>query len=77
MYIAEFQGPSAKPNRQIFSDSYQLSSGGANDVWGGPGYETCAKQMDASFANVFYKANVGFGATMMSFYMTYGGTNWG
>lgn len=27
--------------------------------------------------SVFYKANVGFGATAMSFYMAYGGTNWG
>ncbi len=51
--------------------------GGAFDPWGGPGYDQCAKLINDQFANVFYKQNIAVGATAQSFYMTYGGTNWG
>jgi beta-galactosidase GanA len=51
--------------------------GGAFDPWGGPGYDQCAKLINDQFANVFYKQNIAVGATAQSFYMLYGGTNWG
>ena len=51
--------------------------GGAFDPWGGPGYDKCAQLINDQFANVFYKQNIAVGATAQSFYMTYGGTNWG
>ena len=51
--------------------------GGAFDPWGGPGYDKCAQLINDQFANVFYKQNIAVGVTMQSFYMTYGGTNWG
>ncbi|MET3804067.1 beta-galactosidase GanA [Nakamurella sp. UYEF19] len=51
--------------------------GGAFDPWGGPGYDKCAQLINDQFANVFYKQNIAVGATEQSFYMTYGGTNWG
>ena len=51
--------------------------GGAFDPWGGPGYDKCAQLINDQFANVFYKNNIAVGATAQSFYMTYGGTNWG
>jgi len=51
--------------------------GGAFDPWGGPGYDKCAQLINDQFASVFYKNNIAKGATLQSFYMTYGGTNWG
>lgn len=60
--------------RPLYSPEYQ---GGAFDPWGGPGYDACAQLINDQFANVFYKQNIAVGATAQSFYMTYGGTNWG
>ena len=51
--------------------------GGAFDPWGGPGYDKCAQLINDQFASVFYKNNIAKGATLQSFYMTYGGTSWG
>jgi beta-galactosidase GanA len=51
--------------------------GGAFDPWGGPGYDKCAQLINDQFASVFYKQNIAVGTTSQSFYMTYGGTNWG
>ncbi|MFC1404100.1 MULTISPECIES: beta-galactosidase [Streptacidiphilus] len=51
--------------------------GGSFDPWGGPGYAKCGQLTGADFASVFYKNNIAVGATMQSFYMTYGGTSWG
>lgn len=51
--------------------------GGAFDPWGGPGYDKCRALTGPHFENVFYKSLIAQGATMMNFYMTYGGTNWG
>src|SRR5262249_51489590 len=51
--------------------------GGAFDPWGGPGYDKCAQLINDQFANVFYKQNIAVGATAQSFYMLFGGTNWG
>jgi beta-galactosidase GanA len=60
--------------RPLYSPEFQ---GGAFDPWGGPGYDKCAELINDQFANVFYKQNIAVGATAQSFYMTYGGTNWG
>ncbi|KAI1326000.1 glycoside hydrolase family 35 protein [Xylariaceae sp. FL0255] len=51
--------------------------GGAIDSWGGTGLELCADLTNAEFERVFYKNDFSFGLTILSFYMTYGGTNWG
>ncbi|KUN89027.1 beta-galactosidase [Streptomyces bungoensis] len=66
-----YDHPDGKP---LYSPEFQ---GGAFDPWGGPGYDKCAQLIDDRFANVFYKQNIAVGATAQSFYMTYGGTNWG
>ncbi|HVU92768.1 MAG TPA: beta-galactosidase, partial [Jatrophihabitans sp.] len=60
--------------RPLYSPEFQ---GGAFDPWGGPGYDKCAQLINDQFADVFYKNNIAVGATAQSFYMTYGGTNWG
>lgn len=51
--------------------------GGALDSWGGPGFDKCAELINDEFASVFYKNNIANGLTLQSFYMLYGGTNWG
>ena len=66
-----YDHPSGKP---LYTPEFQ---GGAFDPWGGPGYDKCAQLINDQFANVFYKQNIAVGATAQSFYMTYGGTNWG
>ena len=60
--------------RPLYTPEFQ---GGAFDPWGGPGYDKCAQLINDQFADVFYKQNIAVGATAQSFYMTYGGTNWG
>ncbi|MGW1808919.1 beta-galactosidase [Streptomyces sp. NPDC002078] len=66
-----YDHPDGKP---LYSPEFQ---GGAFDPWGGPGYDKCAQLINDQFADVFYKQNIAVGATAQSFYMTYGGTNWG
>ena len=66
-----YDHPADKP---LYSPEFQ---GGAFDPWGGPGYDQCAQLINDQFADVFYKQNIAVGATAQSFYMTYGGTNWG
>jgi beta-galactosidase GanA len=66
-----YDHPAGKP---LYTPEFQ---GGAFDPWGGPGYDKCAQLINDQFANVFYKNNIAVGATAQSFYMTYGGTNWG
>ncbi|WP_079063285.1 beta-galactosidase [Streptacidiphilus griseoplanus] len=66
-----YDHPAGKP---LYSPEFQ---GGAFDPWGGPGYDKCAELINDQFADVFYKQNIAVGATAQSFYMTYGGTNWG
>ncbi|MFF0013234.1 beta-galactosidase [Streptomyces sp. NPDC005374] len=53
------------------------AQGGAFDPWGGTGYQDCAKLTGTDFTRVFGKMNIAAGVTGQSFYMTYGGTNWG
>ena len=60
--------------RPVATMEYQ---GGWFDNWGGPGYDTYAKEYNDQFTDVYYKQNIAVGATSQNFYMTYGGTNWG
>jgi beta-galactosidase GanA len=66
-----YDHPAGNP---LYTPEFQ---GGAFDPWGGPGYDKCAQLINDQFADVFYKNNIAVGATAQSFYMTYGGTNWG
>lgn len=51
--------------------------GGSFDPWGGPGFDKCYTLVGPEFERVFYKNLYGFGVTILNFYMTFGGTNWG
>lgn len=51
--------------------------GGAFDPWGGPGYDACEVLTGPDFQGVFYKHNWASNAKLISYYMLYGGTNWG
>ncbi|MEN3308257.1 MAG: hypothetical protein V7603_4459 [Micromonosporaceae bacterium] len=66
--------PRFRDDAPIYTPEFQ---GGSFDPWGGPGYENCRQLTGADFEKVFYKNNIAVGATMQSFYMTYGGTSWG
>jgi hypothetical protein len=65
---------SLPPDKPLYLAEFQ---GGAFNPWGGPGYPKCYILTEPDFENVLYKSLIGQGATMMSFYMTYGGTSWG
>jgi beta-galactosidase GanA len=62
------------PNEPLYLPEFQ---GGSFDPWGGAGYPACYTLTGPDFENVFYKSLIGQGATMISYYMTYGGTSWG
>ncbi|MBP1966677.1 beta-galactosidase [Paenibacillus aceris] len=62
------------PNSPVFVAEL---GGGWFDPWGGPGYSSVASSHNANYENIIYNHVVSQGATMMSIYMTYGGTNWG
>jgi beta-galactosidase GanA len=66
--------PRFRDDAPIFTPEFQ---GGSFDPWGGPGYDNCRRLTGPDFERVFYKENIADGATMQSFYMTYGGTSWG
>ncbi|GJF00021.1 glycoside hydrolase family 35 protein [Phanerochaete sordida] len=51
--------------------------GGSFDPWGGPGYDACEVLTGPDFQDVFYKQNWASNVKMISYYMLYGGTNWG
>ncbi|WP_103954189.1 beta-galactosidase [Nonomuraea solani] len=58
----------------VFAAEYQA---GAIDL-GNAGYERCRELTGPAFMKFFYKNNLmRTGATMFSYYMGYGGTNWG
>jgi beta-galactosidase GanA len=65
---------SLPPDKPLYFPEFQ---GGSFDPWGGPGYPACYTLTGPDFENVFYKSLIGQGATMLSYYMTYGGTSWG
>lgn len=62
------------PHKPLFLSEYQ---GGGFDGWGGSGYAACYRMTGPAFENTFYDENLAAGATLMSFYMTVGGTSWG
>jgi beta-galactosidase GanA len=62
------------PTEPMYIAEFQ---GGSFDPWGGAGYDRCHTLTGPDFERVFYSSNIGFGATLQSFYMTYGGTSWG
>ncbi len=66
--------PRFRDDAPIFTPEFQ---GGSFDPWGGPGYDKCRQLTGPDFEKVFYKENIIGGATLQSFYMTYGGTSWG
>jgi len=73
--VPDFSGVRASlTDRPLLFTEYQ---GGAFDFWGGPGYESCRTLIGPDFEKVFYATNIAAGATLQSFYMTYGGTSWG
>ncbi|KAK7728732.1 hypothetical protein SLS53_009385 [Cytospora paraplurivora] len=51
--------------------------GGSISHWGDEFYDVCESWHSPEFPDVFYKNNIGQKITLQSFYMTYGGTNWG
>ncbi|MGW0810210.1 beta-galactosidase [Nonomuraea sp. NPDC002799] len=58
----------------VFAAEYQA---GAIDL-GNAGYDKCRELTGPAFMKFFYKNNlITTGATMFSYYMGYGGTNWG
>jgi beta-galactosidase GanA len=58
----------------VFAAEYQA---GAIDL-GNTGYEPCRELTGPAYMKYFYKNNaIQSGATMFSYYMTFGGTNWG
>ena len=62
------------PNMPIYLPEYQ---GGSFDGWGGVGYDDCYTMTGPDFENVYYQNNIAQGATIQSYYMGVGGTNWG
>jgi beta-galactosidase len=63
-----------KPGRPLYLPEFQ---GGAFDPWGGVGYDKCRELTNGDWEKAAYENNIAVGATMQSFYMTYGGTSWG
>jgi hypothetical protein len=51
--------------------------GGYFTTWGTEFYDQCIEEHDPTFADVYYKNNIGQRVTLMSLYMAFGGTNWG
>ena len=66
--------PRRRGDSPIFGPEYQ---GGAFDPWGGAGYGRCRRLTGPAFQRIAYEHQLAIGATMLSFYMTYGGTSWG
>ncbi|KAI5782710.1 putative beta-galactosidase C [Geopyxis carbonaria] len=62
------------PSQPSYMPEYQ---GGAFDPWGGYSFENCAQLTGTQFSDVFYKTLVAQKVSLISLYMTYGGTNWG
>jgi beta-galactosidase GanA len=67
-------GYPTQPGEPLYLPEFQ---GGSFDGWGGSGYDNCYTMTGADFENVYYKNNIAQGATMQSYYMGVGGTNWG
>lgn len=66
--------PRLSPDSPVFAAEYQAGSVDENNA----GYADCEKLTGPDYMSFFYKSNliVG-GATMLNYYMGYGGTSWG
>ncbi|KAL4244519.1 glycosyl hydrolase 35 family protein [Abortiporus biennis] len=62
------------PSQPWYMPEFQ---GGSFDPWEGPGYDACELLTGPDFQDVFYKHNWGSNVKLISYYMLYGGTNWG
>ncbi|WBB59032.1 beta-galactosidase [Streptomyces sp. WMMC500] len=63
-----------KADAPVYAAEYQ---GGAIDL-NNAGYEACRKLTGPAYMKYFYKSNlIRSGATLFSYYMGFGGTNWG
>ncbi|KAI0790316.1 glycoside hydrolase superfamily [Irpex lacteus] len=62
------------PSQPFYMPEFQ---GGSFDPWGGPGYDACEVLTGSDFMDVFYKWNWASNVKLISYYMLYGGTNWG
>lgn len=63
-----------KDDAPVYAAEYQ---GGAIDL-NNAGYEACRKLTGPAYMKYFYKSNlIKSGATLFSYYMGFGGTNWG
>ncbi|KAI0092324.1 glycoside hydrolase superfamily [Irpex rosettiformis] len=65
---------SVNPGQPFYMPEFQ---GGSFDPWGGPGYDACEVLTGPDFQDVFYKWNWASNVKLISYYMVYGGTNWG
>ncbi|KAI0684047.1 glycoside hydrolase superfamily [Cytidiella melzeri] len=65
---------SVNPSEPFYMPEFQ---GGSFDPWGGPGYDACEVLTGPDFQDVFYKWNWASNVKLISYYMLYGGTNWG
>ncbi|KAJ3543307.1 hypothetical protein NM688_g5870 [Phlebia brevispora] len=62
------------PSEPFYMPEFQ---GGSFDPWGGPGYDACEVLTGPDFQDVFNKQNWAANVKLLSYYMLYGGTNWG
>ncbi|KAK4161998.1 glycoside hydrolase superfamily [Cladorrhinum sp. PSN259] len=69
-----FKHLNMSPNTPFTIPEFQ---GGSYDGWGGTGVEKCAELFNHEYVRVLYKNNYASAASILSTYMTYGGTNWG
>jgi beta-galactosidase GanA len=51
--------------------------GGSYDTWGGPGYAACRNYDDGPLERMITETAIAAGVTAQSYYMEFGGTNWG
>ncbi|HLK42113.1 MAG TPA: beta-galactosidase, partial [Thermoleophilia bacterium] len=62
------------PNSPAYVPEYQ---GGSFDNWGGAGYAACRSMVGSNFIATSARDLLASGVSMLSYYMTYGGTSWG
>ena len=62
------------PNSPAYVPEYQ---GGSFDPWGGAGYAACRQMVGSNFESTSARDLLASGVSILSYYMTYGGTSWG
>lgn len=61
-------------NSPVYVPEYQ---GGSFDPWGGAGYAACRQMVGSNFESTSARDLLASGVSIISYYMTYGGTSWG